>query len=511
MTASPVVGVSSGSASAWSARWYVYAAGLAWASVTGVAITGLRWQEDDVQTAAALLLSALLSTGLDRRAAHAGTYGWFPSMWCLPAAVLLPPGWALIAPVPLAAVACWRADRILAYSRVIAVAAAGLGCGAASLAFHAVNAPVPLQPEWLAAVAGCGVLQQVASNTLVAVALRGRGLRTDLAALPCSSDLASTLAELCTGVLVAFAAEANPWYAVCAVPLVIPLQRSCQHRELARTALTDAKTGLLNAAAWEQAANAEATRAARAGKPVAVAMLDIDHFKKVNDAYGHLAGDRVRAAIAAVLSAQLRGYDVAARFGGEEFVLLLPDTTEADACRIAERLRARIAAMPVIDGAEGGCSAGRVTVSIGVASRRPGCRTIEELVAAADGALYAAKRAGRNQVCAAGSFPALAIAARRKRLEWPALHQPVIPGTLADLRLLASANGRKVVLDNPAPIRRPHARCLGSGSEVPALLRAPRPDCATLACRRPRHPSCGGAGGRGAPLSCCIGPGLVGN
>lgn len=411
MTASPAVGASACRVTAGPLRWYVHAAWVAWASVTALAAADLRWQEQDARLAAALLLSAALSAGLERRAARVRTSRWFPSVWCLPAAVLLPPGWALIAPVVLAVPACWRTDRILARSRVVAIAAAGLGCGAASVAFHASGTPVPVGPEWLAAVAGCGILQQVTSSALVAAALRGSGLRSYLPASPFSLDAPSALAELCAGVLVAFAAEANPWYAGFAVPLVIPLQRSWQHRELARTARTDAKTGLLNAAAWQQAASAEATRAARTRKPLAVAMLDIDHFKEVNDAWGHLAGDRVLAAIAAVLAAQLRGYDVAGRFGGEEFAVLLPDTNAADAYRIAERLRAQIAAAPVIDGADGRRSAGRVTVSIGVAAASSGCGTAEELVAAADGALYAAKRAGRNRVCGTASAQAVAVTA----------------------------------------------------------------------------------------------------
>lgn len=412
MTSSSAVSGSSGGVAAGSLHWYVYAAVLVWASVTGLVVAGLRWQEQDARLAGALLLSAALCTALDRRSAHPGTYRWFPSVWCLPVAVLLPPGWALAAPIPLVLLACWRVDRSLAYSRLIALAAAGLGCGAASLAFHASHELVLVGPRWLATVAGCGILQQVTSNVLVAITLRGNGLWGYLPALPSCIDLPSTLAELCTGILVAFAAEANPWYAVFAVPLVIPLQRSWQHRDLEKTARTDAKTGLLNAAAWQQAANSEATRAARSGKPVAVAMLDIDHFKRVNDACGHLAGDRVLAAIAAVLTAELRGYDVAGRFGGEEFAVLLPDTTEADACRIAERLRAQIAATPMIDPAEGGRFYGGVTVSIGVAAARSGCDVAEELVAAADRALYAAKRAGRNRVQGSVPLPALALTAK---------------------------------------------------------------------------------------------------
>jgi len=386
-----------------SRRWHVHAAALAWASVTALAAADLPWREADARLAGPLLLSAVVSAGLDRRATPVSVRGSFQSAWCLPVAVLLPPEWAVVAPVPLAALACWRADRDFAHCRVTAGAAAGLGFGAASLAFHASgimsrSVSMHAAPEWLAAVVACGVLEQVTSNGLTAVALRGSGLRSHLRAFSFGPDLPGAMAEVCSGVLVAFAATANPWYAIFAVPLVIPLQRSWQHKELVRTARTDAKTGLLNAAAWQEAANAEASRAARTGRPVAVAMLDIDHFKKVNDAHGHLAGDRVLAALAAVLAAQLRGYDVAGRFGGEEFTVLLPDTTEVEACGIAERLRAQIAATPMLDDREGIGPALPVTVSIGVAAARPGRRTGGELIGAADQAMFAAKQAGRNQV-----------------------------------------------------------------------------------------------------------------
>jgi diguanylate cyclase (GGDEF)-like protein len=371
--------------------------------VTALAAADLPWREADARLAGPLLLSAVVSAGLDRRATPVSVRGSFQSAWCLPVAVLLPPEWAVVAPVPLAALACWRADRDFAHCRVTAGAAAGLGFGAASLAFHASgimsrSVSMHAAPEWLAAVVACGVLEQVTSNGLTAVALRGSGLRSHLRAFSFGPDLPGAMAEVCSGVLVAFAATANPWYAIFAVPLVIPLQRSWQHKELVRTARTDAKTGLLNAAAWQEAANAEASRAARTGRPVAVAMLDIDHFKKVNDAHGHLAGDRVLAALAAVLAAQLRGYDVAGRFGGEEFTVLLPDTTEVEACGIAERLRAQIAATPMLDDREGIGPALPVTVSIGVAAARPGRRTGGELIGAADQAMFAAKQAGRNQV-----------------------------------------------------------------------------------------------------------------
>ena len=96
---------------------------------------------------------------------------------------------------------------------------------------------------------------------------------------------------------------------------------------------TDSKTGLLNVSTWESEAEAELSRAIRTRNPVALALVDIDHFKLVNDTYGHLVGDRVLKAIAEALTGQSRDYDRAGRFGGEEFVLLLAQTTEETPAR----------------------------------------------------------------------------------------------------------------------------------------------------------------------------------
>ena len=109
-----------------------------------------------------------------------------------------------------------------------------------------------------------------------------------------------------------------------ALPLVIPLQRSLRHAQLVAEARIDAKTGLLNDRTWRRQAEGEVARAVRTRAPVAVGILDIDHFKRVNDTYGHPAGDAVLAAVAAAMRATLRGYDVIGRTGGEEFAFILP-------------------------------------------------------------------------------------------------------------------------------------------------------------------------------------------
>jgi diguanylate cyclase (GGDEF)-like protein len=109
--------------------------------------------------------------------------------------------------------------------------------------------------------------------------------------------------------------------------------------ELAAAARTDPKTGLLNATAWQREADAEVARAQRTSSPLALLLVDVDHFKRVNDSHGHLIGDEVLRALATELRQQVRESDVVGRFGGEEFTVLLPRTDDAGAYGIAERLR----------------------------------------------------------------------------------------------------------------------------------------------------------------------------
>jgi diguanylate cyclase (GGDEF)-like protein len=371
-----------------------------WAAAVGLASPCLRFQETDLRLlallAACAAVAALARPPGDRR-------GGLLSLWGLPAAVLLPPGWALIAPAPLAALGCWRAGRVPAWRLAATAAAAGLSYGAASLAFHqaAVLAGDWLargSPGWLAAVAACGALQRAASRALSSAA--GHGCAAGSTSLRGRADAAGWLAELSASVVTTAAIAASPWYAIPAVPAVIALARSRQHARLAAAARTDAKTGLLNAGAWQQAAAAEAARVARSGRPLAVAMVDIDHFKKVNDTWGHLAGDQVLAAVARALAGQLRPYDVAGRFGGDEVAVLLPDATEATARLVADRMRASIASTSPLPG-----STLRVTVSIGVAAAIPASENLRDLLAAADEALYSAKQAGRNRVRPASPGP----------------------------------------------------------------------------------------------------------
>ena len=152
-------------------------------------------------------------------------------------------------------------------------------------------------------------------------------------------------------------------------------------------AQTDPLTGLLNRRAMD-----EALVAIRGGeRDLAVVALDIDHFKKVNDRFGHDAGDRTLKVVATVMQACSRDRDLACRVGGEEFLLLLPGTTLAEASEVAERLRHSVEEART----EG---VGQVTISLGVAEWTPGGRSLEATFKQADEMMYRAKRQGRNQV-----------------------------------------------------------------------------------------------------------------
>ncbi|MGP7996909.1 MAG: GGDEF domain-containing protein [Streptosporangiaceae bacterium] len=321
--------------------------------------------------------------------------------WWLPAALLLPPACALAGPVLIGGFAHWRARQGPLYWRAFTAAALGLAGAASSALFRQVHAHGHwlLYPVTMAEAAGCAGLFMVINAALLAMA--GLAARPGAAAAPRPrpswdpENVLVGLAGLGAGLLVTVACALNPVLLVAALPPVILLQRSLLHQQLRAAARTDAKTGLLNAVAWQREADGWVRRARRAGVPAAVLLLDIDHFKQVNDRYGHLTGDELLAVTARALVSQVRAGDVLGRFGGEEFVALLPGAGQQEACWIAERLRERVRACSVP--AAGADAA--VTVSIGVAALGWDGNDLFELLAAADAALYRAKQAGRDRVC----------------------------------------------------------------------------------------------------------------
>jgi diguanylate cyclase (GGDEF)-like protein len=165
----------------------------------------------------------------------------------------------------------------------------------------------------------------------------------------------------------------------------------------------DGLTGMLNRRALATRVSELAAQAKVTGEPIGVVIGDLDHFKRVNDEHGHAVGDAVLVDVAYTLRKELRAFDLAYRLGGEEFLVLLPGASLDEAVMIAERLRAAVADAPA-----GGVS---VTMSFGVASSSGGGFEYDAVLAAADGALYEAKHAGRDRVSVAGTLHARPIAA----------------------------------------------------------------------------------------------------
>ena len=379
---------------------------LAWITAAAASVPHVRLTAGNACLLAVLLVSALLVRLPRSDRTAPGVPESTSGAWELPAAVLLPPTLAFTAPVAVTAIACWRLRRV---PRKLDAVVAGLADGIVSLSFHALAPPLPVPGiravAWLLAVAAAGAMRwALICAVFLAVTY---GARPELPRLPADRELLrGGLAELCAGILITCSAVISPLCVIIAVPLATPLQRSLQYTRLVHDARTDLKTGLLNAAAWQEEAAVEIARAVRARHPLAVALLDIDHFKAVNDTHGHLAGDQALRAVAGVVKAQLRGYDIAGRYGGEEFAVVLPHTQADQARRIAERLRMAVAAADV-GGSETGRSRIRlcVTVSVGVACLADTGPGLQALVAAADAALYDAKAAGRNRVRLTASQP----------------------------------------------------------------------------------------------------------
>jgi diguanylate cyclase (GGDEF)-like protein len=386
------------------ALWLVVTSGyLAW---IGLRAASFHFRLTDIGLFCALLACGAFSVEMSRRVSEpAGVVKDVYAVWELPMVFLLPGIYALIVPAIRLTLTQFLVKRTAVHRRFYTAAAIGISYGCARLVYMAVL-PNGWDPRaylwshpamWLVA-AGAGALTQwVINQVLVLPAYKLANptarIRDELFG---KESLHNDATELCAALLVVVGMTVSFLILIIALPLATLLQRSFRHANLLNEARADSKTGLLNAATWEREAAAEVARAIRTSSPLAVALLDLDRFKRINDSHGHLIGDEVLREIARVMSGLLREYDLAGRFGGEEFVMLLPQTRATDALRIAERVRARIAQMPI---STSGGERVPVTVSIGVAALDAGSsRQLTELLAAADAALYRAKASGRDQV-----------------------------------------------------------------------------------------------------------------
>ena len=393
----------------WRLRGYVGLVPVTAFALIGYAASQTTWRSGDLVKFLLLLGCGLISVAATPRIAY--TQGAlvrdFITVWVLPVAILLPPVYAMVAPIPLLAMTQWVIHRGVVHRRVFTACAMGLAYGAASVVFRAFPASLAGPSlgrgshvlTWTLVVAICEILGGRGHNALIVLAVKISDPTIRLADQELSREaLQADFAEFDLGVLITVVVAVNPVLAVFAVPTVLLARRFIMHAQLLAQSRIDTKTGLLNASTWEREATVEIARAVRTGSPLALALVDIDHFKTVNDTHGHLAGDKALRAVTDALRSKLRPYDLAGRFGGEEFVILLPQTHEYDALGVAERLRAHIAAMtiPVDDSDPAGRSV-TLTISVGVAALDGERRELTDMLAAADAALYYAKETGRNR------------------------------------------------------------------------------------------------------------------
>ena len=371
-------------------------------------VTRLQPSPDQLVLFALVLGCGMVCVESTRRggAPPPGTHDLLTAWW-LPAALLLPPEYALLGPVLIGAHAHWRARQGPLYWRAFTAAALGLAGAASSLLFHSFlglahpHGPWLRDPVMVLGAACCAALFVLINAVLTGLA--GRAARPGVprpavsgpGGTPDFESLLVDVAGLCAGVLVTIACTLSWVMLLVALPPVILLQRSLLHQQLRAAAQSDPKTGLLNAVAWQREAEQKIRRARRTGGPAAILLVDIDRFKRVNDTYGHLAGDEMLAATASTLGQHVRDCDVLGRFGGEEFVAVLPGAGQQEACHIAERLRGRVGDIAV----QARGTTVTVTVSIGVAALGLDGEDLFELLAAADVALYRAKKSGRDRVC----------------------------------------------------------------------------------------------------------------
>ena len=392
-------------------RLYVATVIAAAAVTIGVGVSQADWRASDLAKFLLLACCAVVSVVSTPRIAYTvpGVTRDFTTVWVLPIAMTLPPVYAAVVPIPMFLVMRWFVHRGVLHRAVFTAASMTLPYACASLIFHSIpssfaGGSVGLGLHaftWAIAVTACEIFAGRVQHFFVAGAVKLTNPQVKVWEMQWKREaLQGLFVALDLGVLITLAVALSPAFVLLALPTVLLVRRFLVHPVLVAQSRMDAKTGLLNVSTWEREAEIELSRSARTRQSLALAIMDIDHFKRVNDTYGHLVGDRVLRAVADTIKSQSRDYDKVGRFGGEEFVLLLAQADEDDACRIAERLRTHVGdlAVPIDDRSE--APVVQVTISIGVSALARGTkRDLADLLTAADSALYRAKQAGRNRVC----------------------------------------------------------------------------------------------------------------
>ncbi len=393
-----------------------------------VTVAGIRWAHfGSVDLGRFALLAAGSAIHIEasrhierlREAAAEGMpYVNLKGIWIFAGAMVLPLPLAM-ALVAISFAHFWvRARRVPVYRSVFSAGSIMLAVAAVALVMMAISpSPYPGFPSGpLGLFAGviAGIAFWFINYALVvgAIILSQPGAPGGLA-LGRVADQWIVGGAIGLGLAVAALLVDEPWAIPVLLLTVLGLHRALLLGQFQAAANTDGKTGLLEATFWHKVAAAELARAERTGTQLGVLMVDLDDFKSVNDTYGHLNGDRVLAAVARAIKQQVREYDVVGRFGGEEFVVLLPGIDAAEIAHAAERIRHRIANLQVVLADDDMIAPEKLTCSVGGAVYPDTAATVDQLLLAADTATYVAKDQGRNRVC---------MAPRAKAPDGPATH-----------------------------------------------------------------------------------------
>ena len=327
--------------------------------------------------------------------------------WMIAAAIVLHPALAILVAVALRVWWRIRAGKCVPYRWAFSTAVHVLGVGAAHSVFLSARDMTGDSGLGLVVSMAAAGATYVATDTLlcgmaISLIVPGSSRRDTVGG---RDDLCVDATAATLGCLLAAAIAVTPWFAFVAIPITLTAQRALLLGQLESEAQTDPKTSL-GRVDWWRGRTEEMLRTARTQRePMAVLLIDIDHFKLVNDRHGHLVGDEALRAVATILRSAIRAKDVIGRFGGEEFVIALPGTDLDDATVTADRLRSAVAASPlaamcagVLDDPDLDPDTFRLTVSIGVAVYPADGATVDDLLQRADRAMYVAKAAGRDRV-----------------------------------------------------------------------------------------------------------------
>jgi diguanylate cyclase (GGDEF)-like protein len=367
-------------------------------ALTAIAIISTSWQIGQLLIFAGILVCGIVAIEATRsvREVH-GTVGRdLQSVWYLTAAITLPPAYAMLAPVPMAAYRLWRVQSGLVYKRVFSNA---------TMIGSNVAGPRPGSSAhvltWTAVVTGCAIVGYVINHGLLLLAIKLADPESQVRDLfGTRESITADLLEMSLAISLTLVVAVNPLLMALALPSVVLCRRYLMHSQQVAQVRMDAGTGLLNPRSWHREAEFEFFRALRTSTPLAVAMVDIDDFLSVQETAGADVAVQLRRDVATMLAEQLREQDLIGIFGAREFAILFPCTSVADAKRMTERLRDRVAGESIA--IESGTQAGfvfRLTVSIGVAVMNESRRALGELIGAADRALGTARTTGWNKVC----------------------------------------------------------------------------------------------------------------